>query len=674
MKIHRLSLKNFRGFYGEHTIEFSVDPEKNITLIHAENGVGKTTLLNSILWCFYGVRPSGFLGEMENTHSIQEEEKIYFVSVLFEENNKKYQAKRVGGMFDNEPKLQISEIIDGDYRTHPAPDQLINSIIPQEIAPYFFFRGEGSKKFSIDSGIGIKTAIKDILGITIAQKALDQLNIVIKDYRKQLGALDKSKDLSKKLIEIDRFTGWINDDENKIEAANEKIRSCDARLKENNELIKESNHTELKYKQTEIDNLEKNLKGLRKREKALIERKKELIRKNAASAFSERIERANLDFARDGQGKGLIHSPYSDRLVGEITKKLVCICDRPFEKLSKEMTSIKALLANATDSVLEKRVQVAQSRQTAVNTQLQGAFDEFQKLSKEYSEVLTGIRKDSTDLEKAKKDLSKIIPKGDINPEEISRKMTVDEKTKSEATEARGRAKQRLDQHKQSLSRAQAEESQMKRESGDVEKYRGIIEFIKKIIDKLTSTIESAEKSAKPGIEKKINEFLKKFASKEFKVILDENFNITLYDSGKIIQQKSDGEERLLSLTFISSLIEFSKIRAGTSGSILSPGAVAPFILDAPFGDLDTDYGDSIAQYLPKVVDQVVFLLSTRHWSDEIEKVIRGRIGKEYNVVHEVTDEQGIKEEKYIEILGTKYQKTKYGMEIKTSRIIEVDS
>lgn len=27
--------------------------EKNVTLIHAENGVGKTTILNSILWCFY---------------------------------------------------------------------------------------------------------------------------------------------------------------------------------------------------------------------------------------------------------------------------------------------------------------------------------------------------------------------------------------------------------------------------------------------------------------------------------------------------------------------------------------------------------------------------------------------------------------------------------------------
>ena len=52
MWIEQISLKDFRCFFGEHAIEFSQDPTKNVTLIHAENGVGKTTLLNALLWCF----------------------------------------------------------------------------------------------------------------------------------------------------------------------------------------------------------------------------------------------------------------------------------------------------------------------------------------------------------------------------------------------------------------------------------------------------------------------------------------------------------------------------------------------------------------------------------------------------------------------------------------------
>ncbi|WP_410172373.1 AAA family ATPase, partial [Enterobacter bugandensis] len=55
MKIKRIKLVNFRQFYGNNNIiEFSTDSTYNVTLIHAENGVGKTTILNSILWCFYG--------------------------------------------------------------------------------------------------------------------------------------------------------------------------------------------------------------------------------------------------------------------------------------------------------------------------------------------------------------------------------------------------------------------------------------------------------------------------------------------------------------------------------------------------------------------------------------------------------------------------------------------
>ena len=44
MLLKKLTLCNFRPFKGEHTIEFSTDNEKNITLVMAENGEGKTTM------------------------------------------------------------------------------------------------------------------------------------------------------------------------------------------------------------------------------------------------------------------------------------------------------------------------------------------------------------------------------------------------------------------------------------------------------------------------------------------------------------------------------------------------------------------------------------------------------------------------------------------------------
>ncbi|EMW3558781.1 AAA family ATPase, partial [Klebsiella pneumoniae] len=45
MKLIRLEINNFRQFYGKQSIDFAVDPERGVTLIHGENNGGKTALL-----------------------------------------------------------------------------------------------------------------------------------------------------------------------------------------------------------------------------------------------------------------------------------------------------------------------------------------------------------------------------------------------------------------------------------------------------------------------------------------------------------------------------------------------------------------------------------------------------------------------------------------------------
>jgi energy-coupling factor transporter ATP-binding protein EcfA2 len=54
--IHSMSLRNFRQFESEQSLEFGFDPEKRITLIEGENGSGKTTLLRALRWGLFGGR------------------------------------------------------------------------------------------------------------------------------------------------------------------------------------------------------------------------------------------------------------------------------------------------------------------------------------------------------------------------------------------------------------------------------------------------------------------------------------------------------------------------------------------------------------------------------------------------------------------------------------------
>ena len=53
MIIKSITLKNFRQ-YQDAKIEFSTDPEKNITIIMGDNGTGKTTLAQAFQWALYG--------------------------------------------------------------------------------------------------------------------------------------------------------------------------------------------------------------------------------------------------------------------------------------------------------------------------------------------------------------------------------------------------------------------------------------------------------------------------------------------------------------------------------------------------------------------------------------------------------------------------------------------
>ena len=53
MKIHSIHIENYRQYKGPIDINFSLNEEKNFTVIEGTNGAGKTNLLNAITWCLY---------------------------------------------------------------------------------------------------------------------------------------------------------------------------------------------------------------------------------------------------------------------------------------------------------------------------------------------------------------------------------------------------------------------------------------------------------------------------------------------------------------------------------------------------------------------------------------------------------------------------------------------
>ena len=53
MIIESIKIENFRQYKGPIDLKFSLDKNKNFTIVKGTNGAGKTNLLNAITWCLY---------------------------------------------------------------------------------------------------------------------------------------------------------------------------------------------------------------------------------------------------------------------------------------------------------------------------------------------------------------------------------------------------------------------------------------------------------------------------------------------------------------------------------------------------------------------------------------------------------------------------------------------
>ena len=53
MLFKQITIQNFRQFKERVTVNFSTDPQKNVTIIMGENGTGKTSLEQAFTWCLY---------------------------------------------------------------------------------------------------------------------------------------------------------------------------------------------------------------------------------------------------------------------------------------------------------------------------------------------------------------------------------------------------------------------------------------------------------------------------------------------------------------------------------------------------------------------------------------------------------------------------------------------
>ena len=194
MLLKSIKIENFRQFVDEQ-IDFSTDPDQNVTLIIGENGTGKTTFAQAFFWCLYG--ETSFTDKVLLNRTVSErmtpdQKAVVKVTLRLihgsadyeiirtQEYKKSYSNKVTGA----NTVLNIS-VKSADGNTHYLKplecETEIKKILPKELSNYFFFDGERIEKMSKEIAAGRKSssfasAVVGLTGLNATLAALDHLS------------------------------------------------------------------------------------------------------------------------------------------------------------------------------------------------------------------------------------------------------------------------------------------------------------------------------------------------------------------------------------------------------------------------------------------------------------------------------------------------------------------
>ncbi len=668
MLLKKITLTNFRQFYGKQELVIAADAEKNVTLIHAENGVGKTTVLNAILWCFYRYTTSRFEqpDKIANHQAIAEGIHTYKVEVSFDNDGEEYLVTRECDERTKDDNFKAFLVSKGNYKELDNPTAFVDLVVPREMAKYFFFDGEYAETFSSQSNKSkVRDALENMLGCRTANLAIEDLRGLQKDIEKQVAALTKGNQAEVFQNAIDSLESQNTRDRENRAVLEANLTAAESRKAEILEKLRGVQQASAIQRRREGYEKERDrLTALKKKQEAELTG---WINDGGLGLIAKTLEEKTEKMLADAQHKGKIPSNIAAPFVNDILERKTCICERPFEEHSKEAEAIHKLLQDAgtqtsTDRLLNARALMAQ-------------------LCEKRSKAIPSYARIKADIEKTIAEIGVLESKIEECSSQL-RGSGIQEIAEREA--ALERCTQEIKDLIEQIARAKFECERREQEIVDYKKKRdknlqndaraAALQKRSALLAKTAARIEEELKKyrevSRKAIADDVNAILEKTARRDYYATIDEKFTLDMhYKSSGVSVARSGGENQLLSLAFIAALIKFAADRMKSVSEILKPGTSAPLVLDSPFGQLDPTYQKATAGFLPKMARQVILLLSKTQGNPEVMHLLKDKIGCEYVLVSENNVPQRDKPSDVIVINGKQIASSRYDCEKTLTRI-----
>lgn len=674
MKIERMRIENWRSFYRDHEIIFSTDPVKNVTLIRAENGFGKTNLLAAVNWCLFGILPppEDFQNpkKLLNEHaSLQDKATRVRVALEFEHKGKSYKASRTYDQpHERSNALRLVELKEGAETPLPASvnvDRFINAVLPKEMAPHFFFYGEATSKYTNHQGAeAFGAAVKNILGATAANMALSDLEKAFRHYQKEAAnhSSDDAIEIDSQIQAIEQQGGPLDD---ALKAAKEEEAAADRYIDQINKQLLGSEQVGKDQKRR--DKLNMQLKSHNARLQRLQAESQRWFESYGTAILAQSFTSDVKSLLEQEDTRRKIPGDFNEKFVKEILEDKICICGRPIEHGTEEETNVEAMLQTATDRTMVDRVMSTQVALGKLEVKAKSGWSAREKLSAEQAQLLNDIQSIESELE----EISERLRTNDITA--IAEKEEARRVAKSKqrlAIQKQDQIEKQQHENKRRIEHLARDRDRLVRESLVAQRYVKRSQVTGALVSLLRKRLEDEETFAQIQIKLKIDKIIKAFLRKSFHVKIDKNYRVTVIDDQGNNAALSDGEKLLFGLAFTGSIAEFARDRQHEDVDILLSGTDAPLVIDSPFGDLDTTYRQAVAGFLPKMAPQVILLVSSTQAEGGVLTELEGKVGEQYVLRRFEQDQAGERKIETIEIDGRVIELTQYGQSF-TGTIVE---
>ena len=674
MLIDFIRIEDWRSFYGVNDFFVSNDPTRNVTLIRAENGVGKTSLLAAINWCFFGMLPSESEFEnptkLVNDFALQKDGKTKTsVMIDFVHEGHTYRAYRLYEQRTNTTQaLRLMELIDGgEVPARGNPDRFINSVIPREMAPHFFFYGEATSRYTGATGARkFGDAVKGILGSTVARMALDDLRKVWQEYNRAASD-NASSDAQAAERAIEEASIRIAKSQEDLARLDVEIETAEARIDKLNEEL--AGTKPAKDAQERRAKLELKLSAKGSDKARAMQRSQGWVQNYVTSVMAQELVAEAFVVVKAEDTRGKLPAPFDKKFVNEILEDGVCVCGTPIVKGSKEYESIKSLLDVAGDQVVMSRVMTTSAALGRLEEKAKTSWEEYHRNNDDLRKVEAEIQSLDADLLEISKELAG-NPIADISEKEAARERA--KRQRNDAMSRKVQVQTTIYNHERKKLELETKRNELVRKSEAARRFVRRAQLAAALTARLDSRLKAEEEAARTAIERDVDLIVQKFMRKSANVKLDSDYQLRLFDEGGREIAKATGENQLLGLAFTGAIAKYAKEREKEVDDILLPGTVAPLVVDSPFGHLDPLYRRAVAEFLPNLASQVILLVSTSQASDVVMSTLGDKIGQEYLLTrHNPSDGAG-KLPETIEIRGKTYDMTRYGSDIEGTRITEV--